>query len=84
MKQEVSEEDILLIINHSLERRMIIHFIIFYNSLKWPLSYHYIQYNEYFDMVVGLRRRQWHPTLALLPGKSHGWRSLVGHSPWGH
>ena len=28
-------------------------------------------------------RRQWHPTLVLLPGKSHGWRSLVGYSPWG-
>jgi len=24
------------------------------------------------------RRRQWHPTPVLLPGKSHGWRSLVG------
>ena len=23
-------------------------------------------------------RRQWHPTPVLLPGKSHGWRSLVG------
>ena len=31
-----------------------------------------------------LRRRQWHPTPVLLPGKSHGWRSLVGCSPWGH
>ena len=30
------------------------------------------------------RRRQWQPTPALLPGKSHGWRSLVGCSPWGH
>ena len=30
------------------------------------------------------RRRQWHPTPALLPGKSHGWRSLVGCSPWGY
>ena len=29
------------------------------------------------------RRRQWHPTPALLPGKSHGWRSLVGHRLWG-
>ena len=28
-------------------------------------------------------RRQWQPTLVLLPGKSHGWRSLVGCSPWG-
>ena len=27
--------------------------------------------------------RQWHPTPVLLPGKSHGWRSLVGCSPWG-
>ena len=30
------------------------------------------------------RRRQWHPTPVLLPGKSHGRRSLVGCSPWGH
>ena len=25
---------------------------------------------------------QWHPTPVLLSGKSHGWRSLVGCSPW--
>ena len=30
-----------------------------------------------------LRRRQWQPTPVLLPGKSHGRRSLVGCSPWG-
>ena len=29
------------------------------------------------------RRRQWHPTPVLLPGKSHRRRSLVGCSPWG-
>ena len=29
------------------------------------------------------RRRQWHPTPVLVPGKSYGWRSLVGSSPWG-
>ena len=28
-------------------------------------------------------RRQWQATLVLLPGKSHGQRSLVGCSPWG-
>ena len=28
-------------------------------------------------------RRQWHPTPVLLPGKSHGQRSLVGCWPWG-
>ena len=26
---------------------------------------------------------KWHPTPVLLPGKSHGWRSLEGCSPWG-
>ena len=29
-------------------------------------------------------RRQWHPTPVLLPGKSHGQRSLEDCSPWGH
>ena len=38
-----------------------------------------------FDPWVGKIpwRRQWQPTPALLPGKSHGWRSLVGYSPRG-
>ena len=30
-----------------------------------------------------LWRRQWHRTPVLLPGKSHGRRSLLGCSPWG-
>ena len=30
------------------------------------------------------RRRQWQPTPVLLPGESHGQRSLMGYSPWGH
>ena len=30
-----------------------------------------------------MRRRRWHPTPVLSPGKSHGRRSLVGCSPWG-
>ena len=34
-------------------------------------------------VVVSLRRRRWHPTPVLLPGKSHGHRSLVDCSPWG-
>ena len=28
-------------------------------------------------------RRKWQPTPVLLPEKFHGWRSLVGYSPWG-
>ena len=39
------------------------------NSFKW-----------YLTLIK--RRRQWHPTPALLPGKSHGRRSLAGCSPW--
>ena len=29
-------------------------------------------------------RRAWQPTPVILPGESHGQRSLEGHSPWGH
>ena len=29
-------------------------------------------------------RRKWQPTPVLLPGESHGQRSLVGYSPQGH
>ena len=50
----------------------------------WVISLH----NKYvsqlrFHSFNRFRRRQWHPTPVLLPGKSHGWRSLVGCSPWG-
>ena len=39
--------------------------------------------NLYWWSRVLWWKRQWHPTPVLLPGKSHGWRSLVGCSPWG-
>ena len=42
------------------------------------------QNNQELLLVATLLwRREWHPTPVLLPGKSHGWRSLVGCSPWG-
>ena len=37
----------------------------------------------FWNQDLGFRRRQWHPTPVLSPGKSHGQRSLVGCSPWG-
>ena len=43
--------------------------------------------NEWMNKRTPLgleRRRQWHPTPVLLPGKFHGRKSLVGCSPWGH
>ena len=41
-----------------------------------------IGYKHSFLLCKPYRRRQWHPTPVLLPGKSHGWRSLVVSSPW--
>ena len=43
-------------------------------ALGWP-KHHYIE-------TLSNWRRQWHPTPVLLPGKSHGWRSLIGCSSW--
>ena len=34
--------------------------------------------------IPGSGRRKWQPPPVLLPGKSHGQRSLVGYSPQGH
>ena len=31
----------------------------------------------------GIWTRKWQPTPVFLPGESHGWKSLVGYSPWG-
>ena len=48
------------------------------NLQHWQLftqHLHCVRYDKW--------RRHWHPTPVLLPGKSHGQRSLVGCSPWG-
>ena len=44
-----------------------------------PYAYIYVCIYIYTDK----RKMQWHPTPVLLSGKSHGWSSLVGCSPWG-
>ena len=36
-----------------------------------------------FTYYWSLTWRKWQPVPVLLPGKSHGPRSLVGYSPWG-
>ena len=46
------------------------------NGWMWPI-YMWNRPPLWFNF----RRRQWHPTPVLLPGKSHGWRSLEGCSP---
>ena len=36
-----------------------------------------------YGVVIAIWRRKWQSTPIFLPGKFHGWRSLVGYSPWG-
>ena len=47
------------------------------------ISSHCLAYCKLRSVNATCRRRQWHPTPVLLPGKSHGRRSLEGCSPWG-
>ena len=42
-----------------------------------------ILFSRFWIIYTIIWRRQWHPTPGLVPGKSHGQRSLVGYSPWG-
>ena len=42
-----------------------------------------VSYHEFYCCSSFFWRRQWRPTPVLLPRKSHGWRGLVGCSPWG-
>ena len=52
--------------------------------LRWQrihLQYGRPGFNPWVGKIP--RRRKWQPTLVLLPGESHGQRTLVGYSPWG-
>ena len=65
----------------------------------WATSLTYLEFNKYLLIITALiflpsvlffstfilkvQRRQWQHTPVLLPGNSHGRRSLVGCSPWG-
>ena len=51
-------------------------YIYLFSSTQLLLEQIIHTFQDYF------RRRRWHPTPVLLPGKSHGRRSLVGCSPW--
>ena len=68
-------------------------FSVFYKSRLniWNFLFHVLlkpilENFERFTLLVcemSAWRRQWQATPVLLPRKSHGWRSLVGFSPWG-
>ena len=54
-----------------------------YAMKKWTNSHHLAYFSFLEPTATPCQRRQWHPTPVLLPGKSHGRRSLVGCSPFG-
>ena len=64
---------------------------ILFHTHGWDFPYYFIHFQKQPPRTEqafplsrpGERRRQRHPTPVLLPGKSHGRRSLVGCSPWG-
>ena len=61
--------------------------ILFLSSALRFVFFFFFSYEEGLSVCSWLGlfwRRQWQPTPVFLPGKSHGWRSLVGCSPWGH
>ena len=54
------------------------------NKVTWYVDGTHDKSIEIFRIkYIIIWSRQWHPTPVLLPGKSHGRRSLVGCSPWG-
>ena len=58
------------------------HFQLFLQNLSLnKISLSYLTYKDL--SFLRFSARQWHPTPVLLPGKSHGQRSLEGCSPWG-
>ena len=59
--------------------------VVMYGCEIWTIKKHEHWRIDAFELWYWRRlcRVQWHPTPVLLPGKPHGWRSLVGCSPWG-
>ena len=49
--------------------------------VKWLPTTRKTRFNPWVRKISW--RRKWQLTLVFLPGKSHGWSSLVGYSPWG-
>ena len=68
--------------NFEIGRRY--YWVFFQCGSELELLIYFVLTGLFYNCVgVEFRRRQWHPTPVLLPGKSHGRRSLVGCNPWG-
>ena len=73
-------------INFLMEKTTDLNFKTIYNTVPQQpeITLTLLSKSEYLTYLVFGRGRQWQPTPVLLPGKSHGRRSVVGCSPWGH
>ena len=63
-----------IVVNETLVEERGVYVLIYFSDEGKP----------YLKLTVNWRPRQWQPTPVLLPGISHGRRSLVGCRPWGH
>ena len=78
--------DPLLVLNHFKLSVLFMLFHVFGLCTGFPLTYIAFPFSLLILLLSSHEpfwRRQWQPTPVLLPGKSHGQRSLVGCSPWG-
>ena len=50
----------------------------------WPLLDNFFFFSSLTLPSECYLEKEMQPTPIFLPGKSHGWRNLVGYSPWGH
>ena len=68
--------------SYSIYRVTLLQSLITYQAIHLIIC---LKSSDYFSqrLIHLVQRRQWPPTPVLLPGKSHGRRSLVGCSPWG-
>ena len=53
-----------------------------WDDFPWCLQHRRPVFNPWVRKISW--RRKWQPTPIILPGKSHGRRSLVGYIPWSH
>ena len=65
--------DMTLLYNYGIELNQV-----YLCSIRTELKFKFFITNP----IPYLWIRKWQPTPVLLPRKFHGWRSLVGYSPW--
>ena len=68
-----------------LQEKFFYDHVFFLKSIHLLNGIEILTINNFCVLLVGKIpwKRKWQPTLLLLPRKLHGWRSLVGYSPWG-